>query len=320
MKAVLIGTNKELLLEDVARPSLKRREVLISVRATGINCADLLQRRGLYPPPSNTSAIMGLECAGVVEALGDDAKRFQIGDRVCAFLAGGGYAEYASVDEGSVFPIPGNLKYEEAACFPEAMMTVWANVFLQCNFQAGESLLVYGGTSRVGVMAIQMSKVAKAGAIFATAGTGAKCAISEKLGASKAINYNTADFAKIIIEHNRVDVILDLVGGNYVQMNIDIVRSEGRICNIAYQNGHHVSLNLLKLMLKRAFLTGRTLRTRSVHEKRVIKDAVEKEFWPAVEVGDIRPVLDSRYSLSAVEFAHEKMRSGKHVGKIVLPN
>ena len=318
MKAVHIGSNKELIVADTPRPRASIGEVLVAIQAAGINRADLMQRQGLYPPPADAPSIMGLECAGIVEAIGEGVKRFKKGDRVCALLAGGGYAEYAAVDEGSVLPIPDNLTFVEAACFPEAMMTVWSNVFQRCKFQSGESFLVHGGTSGIGVMAIQMARFAGAGAIFATAGSDEKCAKCEELGSTLAINYNKTDFAEVVTRYDGVDVILDMVGGDYVQRNLDIVRSDGRICNIAFQNGHTVTVNMLKLMLKRAFLTGSTLRARSNQEKQFIRNAVEKDFWGATEKGTIKPILDAEFPLSRVDEAQERMRKGGHIGKIVL--
>lgn len=318
MLCVSVNQNRELELKNENVPSVKQNEVLVSIRAAGINRADLLQRQGLYPPPSNAPDTMGLECAGIVEAVGENVTNFKEGDRVCALLAGGGYAEYVTVDEGSVLLIPDGKNYLEAACFPEAMMTVWANVFQRCKLQAGENFLVHGGTSGIGVMAIQMAKVAGANMVFATAGSDEKCTKCRELGADVAINYNTEEFVDIINTQGGVDVILDMVGGDYVQKNLDIVRTDGRICNIAYQKGSNVKVNLIKLMLKRATLTGSTLRARSNDEKRVIRDAVENDFWPAVVSGVIKPVIDSIFPLSQADEAQKRMSDGGHIGKIVL--
>lgn len=318
MKAIIVTSGKELTLEETKQPIARQGKVLVLVKATGINRADLLQRQGLYPPPPNAPETMGLECAGIVEAVGENVTNFKEGDRVCALLAGGGYAEYVTVDEGSVLLIPDGKNYLEAACFPEAMMTVWANVFQRCKLQAGENFLVHGGTSGIGVMAIQMAKVAGANMIFATAGSDEKCAKCRELGADIAINYNTEEFVDIINTHGGVDVILDMVGGDYVQKNLDIVRTDGRICNIAYQKGSNVRVNLIKLMLKRAMLTGSTLRARSNEEKRVIRDAVEKDFWPSVVSGVIKPVIDSTFPLAQADEAQKRMSDGGHIGKIVL--
>ena len=318
MSAVAVGVDSRLTLCQIQRPSVNRNAIVIAHKAAGINRADLMQRQGLYPPPPNAPETMGLECAGTVMSVGVDTRRFKVGDRVCALLAGGGYAEYTTVDEGSVLPIPDNMSFVEAACYPEAMMTVWANVFQRCKLVAGENFLVHGGTSGIGVMAIQMARVAGAKTIFATAGSDDKCQKCIELGADIAINYKTENFVDVISKQGGADVILDMVGGDYVQKNLDVIRTDGRICNIAYQNGSKVNVDLIKLMLKRATLTGSTLRARSNEEKRVIRDAVEKDFWPAVTSGKIKPVLDSTFKLSEADAAQARMSKGGHIGKIVL--
>ncbi|MEO0721029.1 MAG: NAD(P)H-quinone oxidoreductase [Pseudomonadota bacterium] len=318
MQAVDVTGDGTLQLSEADKPVPADGEVLIAIEAAGLNRADLLQKRGLYPPPPGASAILGLECAGTIEAVGAGVTRFRTGDRVCALLAGGGYAQYTAVDEGSVLPVPETMGFVQAACLPEAMMTVWANVFQRCSLKAGEAFLVHGGTSGIGVMAIQMAKAAGASAIFATAGSDEKCATCVELGATRAINYRSEDFSEIIKAEGGVDVVLDMVGGAYVQKNIDLVRLNGRVCNIAYQNGAEVTLNLMRLMLKRAILTGTTLRARTTDEKKVIRDAVEADFWPKVLSGDIRPVLDSTFPIADAEAAHTRMTEGGHVGKIVL--
>lgn len=318
MHSVMIRSTRELALTEVAKPKVAMGELLISNRAAGVNRADLMQRQGLYPPPPNAPETMGLECAGVVYAIGKNESRFVIGDRVCALLAGGGYAEYVAVDEGSVLPIPDSMSFVDAACYPEAMMTVWANVFQRCNLAVGENFLVHGGTSGIGVMAIQMARVAGAKTIFATAGSDDKCQKCIELGADIAVNYKTENFVDVISKRGGVDVILDMVGGGYVQKNLDVIRTDGRICNIAYQSGSKVNVDLIKLMLRRATLTGSTLRARSNEEKRVIRNAVEKEFWPAVISGKIKPVIDSTFKLSEADAAQERMSKGGHIGKIVL--
>lgn len=318
MNAISAENSDGLSIIDITKPVVKQRELLIRIRCAGVNRADLMQRRGLYPPPPNAPDTMGLECAGTVESVGKGVKRFSVGDRVCALLAGGGYAEYTTVNEGSVLPIPANMSFVEAACFPEALLTVWANVFQRCNLQAGENFLVHGGTSGIGVIAIQMAKVAGAKTVYATAGSDEKCQKCSELGADVAINYKTENFVDIISGQGGVDVILDMVGGDYVQKNLDLIRTDGRICNIAFQSGSKVNVDLIKLMLKRATLTGSTLRARSNEEKRVIRDAVERDFWPAVVAGKIKPVLDSTFKLSEADAAQERMSNGGHIGKIVI--
>ncbi|MEL6258229.1 MAG: NAD(P)H-quinone oxidoreductase [Pseudomonadota bacterium] len=318
MDAVLIQEDQSLALGDAPQPSLGPNDVLIDMRAAGLNRADLLQRRGMYPPPPGASDIMGLECAGVVLECGPSAKRFKPGDRVCALLAGGGYAARVAVDEGSVLPIPDGMDFVQAAALPEAMMTVWANVFDRCALKPGEDVLVHGGTSGIGVMAIQMAKAAGANKVYATAGSDAKCATCLELGADRAVNYNAQDFEQEIGGAGGVDVILDMVGGAYVQKNLNIAKLDGRIVNIAYQNGSQVELNLLRMMLKRLILTGTTLRARPAVEKSRIRDAVERDFWPKVATGEIKAVVDSAFPLAEAEAAQARMAAGGHVGKIVL--
>ena len=261
---------------------------------------------------------MGLEISGTVVATSDSANRFKLGDRVAGLLAGGGYAEFAAVDEGSLFPVPDDMDMVKAACFPEALMTVWANVFDRVGFQTGEAFLCHGGTSGIGVMALQMAKIAGASKIYATAGSAEKCALATELGADRAINYKTEDFEKIIKEEGGVDVTLDMVGGDYIQKNISVSRPDGRIINIAYMNGFTAEVNFAPVLMKRLTLAATTLRARPVEEKRRIRDAVEKDFWPQVISGDIRPVLEQAFPVAEAEAAQALMAKGGHSGKIVL--
>lgn len=318
MKAVIANGDAPLALEDVARPEIGSGEVLVKVSASGLNRADLLQRKGMYPPPPGASDIMGLECAGEIVLVGEDVSGWAVGDRVCALLAGGGYAEYAAVDAGSLLPVPKEMSFVQAACLPEAMMTVWANVYDRCAFQPGERFLVHGGTSGIGVMAIQMARVHGADAIFATAGSDEKCVTILELGGTRAINYRTEDFEAVVSAEGGVDVILDMVGGDYVQKNISIANINGRIVNIAYMNGFKTELNLLPLMLKRLVLTATTLRARDVSEKARIRAGVQSGFWGAVESGEIRPVLEKAFPANEADAAHGLMTAGGHVGKIIL--
>ena len=318
MRAIIIEEDKTLTLDEAARPETKPGEVLIKVAACGINRADTMQRKGFYPPPPGASEILGLECVGRVAGIGVDVTRWAEGDRVCALLAGGGYADYVAVDEGSVLPVPDSMSDTDAACLPEAIMTVWANVFDRCGLKAGEAFLCQGGTSGIGVMAIQMARVAGVSPIYTTAGSDEKCSVAASLGADKAINYRNEDFENIITKAGGVDVVLDMVGGDYVQKHLNVARLNGRICNIAYQNGQKVELELMRLMLKRLILTGTTLRARTVEEKRRIRDAVEKDFWPHVVSGEIKPVLDKTFPLAEAGAAHAYMEAGGHIGKIVL--
>ncbi|MEH6744996.1 NAD(P)H-quinone oxidoreductase [Hyphomonas sp.] len=318
MKAVLVEEGAPLKLGDFEKPDLKPGEVLVKVAASGLNRADLVQRRGAYPPPPGASPIMGLEISGTVVATSDSANRFKLGDRVAGLLAGGGYAEFAAVDEGSLFPVPDGMDMVKAACFPEALMTVWANVFDRVGFQTGEAFLCHGGTSGIGVMALQMAKIAGASKIYATAGSAEKCALATELGANRAINYKTEDFETIIKEEGGVDVTLDMVGGDYIQKNISVSRPDGRIINIAYMNGFTAEVNFAPVLMKRLTLAATTLRARPVEEKRRIRDAVEKDFWPQVISGDIRPVLEQAFPVAEAEAAQALMAQGGHSGKIVL--
>ena len=320
MRAIATSTDTPLSLVEIPRPTAAAGEVVIDIHAAGLNRADLVQRAGMYPPPPGAPETMGLECAGVIAEIGSGVTRWAVGDRVCALLAGGGYADAVAVDEGSLLPLPDSMSFTEAACFAEAMMTVWANVFDRSALKAGEAVLCQGGTSGIGVMAIQMAKVAGAGPIYATAGRAEKCDLIRDLGADRAINYREEDFEAVIREAGGVDVVLDMVGGDYVQKHINLIRTNGRICNIAYMSGPVVELNLMKLMLKRGVLTATTLRARPVEEKRRIRDAVEADFWPHVVSGAIRPVIDSTFPLAEAEAAQARMAGGGHSGKIVLVN
>jgi putative PIG3 family NAD(P)H quinone oxidoreductase len=318
MRAVTIQADTSLLIEETARPEADTGEILIRVEAAGLNRADLVQRAGKYPAPPGASKVLGLEVVGRVESVGADTHRFKVGERVCALLPGGGYAEYAVADEGSVLPVPADMSAAEACCFPEAVFTVWANVFDRAGLQPGEVFLCHGGTSGIGVTAIQMARVMGAARIFATAGTDEKCALAQSLGADRAINYKTEDFVEILKDGGGADVILDMVGGDYVQRNISASRMNGRIINIAYMNGFETTVDFRSVLMKRLSLMATTLRARAAAEKRRLRDALEDAVWPSVMDGTIRPVLDSTYPFEEVEAAHARMQSGAHSGKIIL--
>ncbi|MBU2606755.1 MAG: NAD(P)H-quinone oxidoreductase [Alphaproteobacteria bacterium] len=318
MKAVIVEEGAPLRWGDVEAPVAGPGEVLVEVAAAGLNRADLIQRTGAYPPPPGASSILGLEISGHIKSLGEGVTRWKVGDAVCGLLAGGGYAELASVDQGSLLPVPAGMGMVQAACFPEALFTVWANVFDRVGLKAGEDFLCHGGTSGIGVMAIQMARVAGAGKIFATAGSAEKCALATDLGADRAINYREEDFEAIVRAEGGADVILDMVGGEYVQKNIGAAKIDGRIVNIAYQNGFQTSVNFAPVLMKRLTLAATTLRARPVPEKQRIRDAVEKDFWPHVVSGRIKPVLDSKFPFEDAEAAHARMGEGKHSGKIIL--
>lgn len=318
MQAAIATVDHRIDFVDIPQPECGPEEVLIEVKAAGVNRADLSQRKGSYPPPAGAPDTLGLECAGTVAAVGDNVSRWRVGERVCALLAGGGYAEFALVDEGSVFSLPDEISFELAACFPEAVCTVWANVFMRSALQRGESILIHGGTSGIGVMGLQMARHCGASRIFTTAGTDEKTALARRLGADVAINYKTEDFVEIIRAAGGVDVILDMVGGDYVQKNISITNLNGRICNIAFQNGFQTAVDFQPVLMNRLTLTATTLRSRSTTEKRQIRDAIEQHIWPAVTSGTIRPILDKTFPLAQAEAAHQYMSAGSHSGKIVL--
>ncbi len=318
MWAVTIPEHGPLEVGQATKPTCGDSDVLVEVMTAGLNRADLVQRRGFYPPPPGASEIMGLECAGTITAIGTDVTGWSIGDRVCGLMAGGGYAEFALVDQGSLFKIPDGITFDEAGALPEVMMTVWANIFDRCQFKAGETLLVHGGTSGIGTMAIQMAKHAGAGKIIITAGSDEKCAYARKLGADLVINYKTQDFETEVREAGGADVILDMVGAEYVQKNISAAKVGGRIVNIAYMQGAKVELNLMPLMLKRLSLNGTTLRARPNEDKKRIRDAILADFWPAVVSGQIKPVIDTVYPFEQAEDAQAHMTKGGHIGKILL--
>ncbi len=306
-----------LVLTQLPMPQPGPGQVLIAVEAAGINRPDLVQRAGLYPPPPGAPQTMGLEAAGRIVALGDGVTRWQPGDAVTALLPGGGYAAHAVADEGSCLPVPAGLAMVEAAALPETVLTVWANVFERGALAPGETLLVHGGASGIGTTAIQMA-VAHGARVFVTAGDADKCALCEKLGATRAINYRTEDFGEILKAEGGADVVLDMVGGPYVQKNIDLMRPDGRIVSIAFLQGPSVSLNLMPVMLKRLTLTGSTLRARPVAEKARLAAAVHQTVWPWIEAGKLRPVIDTTFPLAEAEAAQARMTAGTHAGKIVL--
>jgi putative PIG3 family NAD(P)H quinone oxidoreductase len=301
-------------------PAVGADEVLVRVEAAGVNRPDLMQRQGKYPPPPGASDIPGLEIAGGIVAVGDHVDRWHVGDRVMALVAGGGYAEYCVVPAPQVLSIPGGLSMEEAAAIPETFFTVWSNVFERGRLASGESLLVHGGTSGIGTTAIQLGRVFGA-RVFATAGSPAKCAACERLGAEKGINYRTEDFVDVV-KHatggRGVDVILDMVGGDYLSRNLDALAIDGRLVQIAFLRGSQAEINLNPLMRKRLTLTGSTLRPRSPAEKGLIARALEEHVWPHIASGEVRPVIHAVFPLKEASLAHAELEKGDHVGKIVL--
>ncbi len=317
MRAIAPPQKGEALrLIETPRPNPGPGQILIRVRAAGVNRPDLVQRAGAYPPPPGASPILGLEAAGEVAALGEGVARWCVGDAVCALLPGGGYAEYAIAHEGAVLPKPASLTFEESACLPETVFTVWANVFESGALKAGERLLVHGGASGIGTTAIQLAKALGA-EVFATAGAPEKVALCEKLGA-KGIDYREQDFAKIIKDAGGVDVVLDMVGAPYFSKNIDVLRPLGRLVYIAFLEGSKIEADLMRVMLKRLTITGSTMRSRPDAEKARIARAVENHVWPLIEKNAYKPVIDAEFPLAQAEAALARMESGAHSGKIVL--
>jgi putative PIG3 family NAD(P)H quinone oxidoreductase len=301
-------------------PELTAGEVLIRVAAAGVNRPDLMQREGKYPPPPGASEIPGLEVAGTIAAKGSGVERWNVDDRVCALVSGGGYAEYCAVPAKQCLPVPAGLEFAGAAALPETFFTVWANVFQRGRLRAGESFLVHGGSSGIGTAAIQLARAFGA-TVFATAGSDRKCQACETLGASRAVNYRSEDFVSVLMAltgGRGVDVILDMVGGDYFGRNMDLLALEGRLLQIALLRGARSEINLARLLRQRLTVTGSTLRSRSIDEKGEIATAVERAVWPLVESGKVRPVVYATFPLTQAAEAHRLMEQGQHIGKLVL--
>jgi NADPH:quinone reductase len=301
-------------------PSPAAGEVLIRVAAAGVNRPDVAQRQGRYPPPPGVTDIPGLEVAGIITALGSGVTGWKEGDEVCALVAGGGYAEYCVAPAAQCLPVPKGLSMTEAASLPETFFTVWVNVFDRGRLSPGESLLVQGGSSGIGVTAIQMAR-AFGNTVYATAGSAEKCAACEKLGAKRAINYRTEDFVEIVNQEtgNRgVNVILDMVGGDYVERELKCLADEGRLSMIASLGGAKAAFIVPELTRRRHTITGSTLRPRPVEFKAAVANALRSKVWPLIESGKIRPVIHATFPLEDASKAHALMDSGTHIGKIVL--
>lgn len=301
-------------------PAPGEGELLIKVRAAGLNRADLLQRRGLYPPPPDASPILGLEVAGDVLAVGAGVSGWQAGDPVCALTHGGGYADCTVAPAGQSLPVPTGFSLAEAAALPEALLTVWHNLFQRCRLQPGERVLIHGGASGIGTLGIAICKALGA-EVYTTAGTEAKCRALEQLGARRAINYQTEDFEAVITGmdlKDRIDVILDMAGGDFIQKNLNIAAPEGRIVYIAFARGSKAELNFVPLLMKRLTVTGSTLRAQTFEQKAVMTREIIETLYPHLESGAVRPVIDSTFPLEDVEQAHARMQSGEHMGKIIL--
>jgi NADPH2:quinone reductase len=308
----------KLVTRPVPRPG--PGEILVRVAAAGVNRPDVLQRQGAYPPPPGAPDILGLEIAGEVVGTGDGAARFAPGARVMALVAGGGYADYAVVHETNALPVPGGLTFKQAGAVPETYFTVWSNVFERGALKEGETFLVHGGTSGIGTTAIQLAKAFGA-RVIATAGSAGKCDACRKLGADLAVNYREADFVKEVKDFTGgrgADVILDMVGGDYIPRNHEAAAQDGRIVQIAFLKTSKVELNFMRLMLKRLTHTGSTLRSRPVAEKAAIAAALADRVLPLLAGGRCLPVMDSEFPLERVADAHRRMDGGEHIGKIVL--
>ncbi len=310
------------VLQPITRPVPEpaHGEVLIRVEAAGVNRPDVLQRTGGYPPPPGASDIPGLEIAGAVAALGDGVHEWKIGDGVCALVSGGGYAEFCVAPAAQALRIPDGFDMIRAAALPETYFTVWENVFRRARLVGGERFLVHGGSSGIGTTAIQIA-AARGSRVFTTAGSAEKCAACEGLGAERAINYREEDFLSVIKEATGgegVDVILDMVGGDYIAKNIKALRPEGRLVFIAFLGGSRCEFDFLPMMLKRLSIMGSTLRPRSIEEKSVIAEDLLREVWPLLDAGTIGPVIDSTYPLAQASEAHARMETSKHIGKIML--
>jgi putative PIG3 family NAD(P)H quinone oxidoreductase len=323
MKSIQVenpGASYALRLGDADKPRPGAGEVLIKVAAAGLNHADIAQAKGMYPPPPGASPVLGMEVSGVVESLGEGVSNCETGDEVCALLPGGGYAEYALASSLCVLPVPKGVSLVDAAALPEVHFTVWTNLMDTARLKAGESVLIHGGSSGIGTAAIQMLR-ARGHKVFTTAGSAEKCAACETLGAARAINYREQDFVEIVkteTDGRGVDVILDMVGGDYIQRNMSAAAVWGRIVNISYQSGMQANVNFAPMLMKRLSLLATTLRARSNAEKGAIRDALLREVWPPIAAGQIKPVVDRVYPLADAQEAHARMAKSAHIGKLLL--
>jgi len=301
-------------------PQPQAGEVVIEVHYAGVNRPDVLQRSGSYPPPPGASPVVGLEVAGRISAVAPDVKQWKIGDLACALTPGGGYAEYCAVPAPHCLPIPKGLSVKEAAALPENFYTVWTNVFDRGRLQAGETILVHGGSSGIGLTAIQLAKAFGA-TVYTTVGNAEKAAFCNKIGADAAINYREQDFAAEVAQLTNkkgVDLVLDMVGGPYIEKNLKSLALEGRLVQIAFLQESKVSLDFLPIMIKRLTFTGSTLRPRTVAQKAAIAQDLLNKVWPLLESGKVKPVIHATFPLRDARLAHELMESSKHIGKIML--
>lgn len=312
--------DRPLVWQETADPTCGPDEVLVDIHATALNRADLLQRAGNYPPPPGAPEIIGLEMAGVIAKVGSHVRNWKVGDRVCALLGGGGYAERVAVHYSQLMPIPNGWSFAEGAALPEVYLTVFVNVFMEARLQPGETVLVHGGASGIGTAAIQI--LHNLGhQVMVTAGSEAKVAICREVGADLAINYREEDFVEAVQAFTKgrgVDVILDMVGANYFDRNFELLRTRGRIVFIATLGGNEVTVDIGKLMRKRARLIGSVLRPRTLEEKQEIKDSFMNRCWPMIQRGVMRPVIDSTFPIADANAAHARMANNENSGKIVL--
>jgi NADPH2:quinone reductase len=324
MKAIIItqpGPPEVLQIADRPKPAIADNEVLVKVMAAGVNRPDVAQRKGNYPPPAGAPKdIPGLEIAGLITETGSNVQCWKIGDKVCALVIGGGYAEFCNVPEGQCLPVPENLSFAEAASLPETFFTVWSNIFDRAKLQPGESLLVHGGSSGIGVAAIQMA-TALGSTVYVTAGSEEKCIFCEQLGAAKAINYKTENFSEAILQltnNKGVNVILDMIGGDYTPLNIKCLADDGRLVMINSMNGKDVQIDLAAVMRKRINITGSMLRSRDTAFKSAIAKNLEEHIWSLLASGEIKPVIYKIFPANEASKAHELMESSEHMGKITL--
>lgn len=313
------GTADVLMLAEALVPDVDAGQILIHVKAAGVNRPDILQREGIYLPPEGASPILGLEVAGEVVQLGEGVTDFAVGERVCALTNGGGYADYVSVPASQCLPVPDSFSDVEAASLPETYFTVWSNVFIRAGLRAGESFLIHGGSSGIGVAAVQIAKALGA-TVYATAGSTEKCQACIKLGADAAVNYKQEDFVAVLKARTQgrgVDVIMDMVGGEYLSKNIRLAAEDARIVNIAYQAGMKATVNFGPMLIKRVSLLASTLRAQSEERKAEIAAGLRRQVWPMLGQS-IFPVVDSVFPIERVAEAHRRMESGEHIGKIIL--
>ena len=320
MRAVEItrpGGPEVLALCDRPVPVAGVGQIVIKVAYAGVNRPDALQRAGAYAPPASASPLPGLEASGRVAAVGPGVSQWALGDRVCALLPGGGYAEYVVTPAAHALPVPAGMGLREAACLPETFFTVWSNVFVRGGLRAGERFLVHGGTSGIGTTAIQLAHAFGA-RVFTTAGSDEKCAVCLGLGAERAVNYRAEDFVEVMLAEGGANLILDMVGGDYIPRNVRALADDGRLVQIAFLSGPKVELNFAQVMARRLTITGSTLRPQSDLAKARIAEDLREKVWPLIEAGRVAPVMDLEYPLTEAAEAHRRIEGSDHVGKIVL--